>query len=48
MSYNSSEPNGYMDATIDDDGYIHLITSMNHYQFNLEYMMMLPNCNPTL
>ena len=34
MSYNSSEPDGYMDATFDEaNGVIHLITSMNHYSF---------------
>ena len=47
MSYNSAEPNGYMDATIDDAGKIHLITSKNHYEFNLGYLMKMPSCRPT-
>ena len=47
MSYNSAEPNGYMDATIDDAGKIHLITSKNHYEFNFKYLMEVPSCNPT-
>lgn len=47
MSYNSAEPNGYMDATIDDGGKIHLITSKNHYEFNFKYLMEVPSCNPT-
>ena len=46
MSYNSAEPNGYMDATTDSSGNIHLITSKNHYQFNLQYLMEKPKCNP--
>lgn len=38
MSYNSSEPDGYMDADVGPDGTIHLITSRNHYKFNLPWL----------
>lgn len=38
MSFNSSEPNGYMAATVTDDGIIHLITSRNSYSFNLAWL----------
>jgi hypothetical protein len=37
--YNSAEPNGYNDLTVSDSGHIHLITSKNHYQFNLAWML---------
>ena len=40
MSYRSAEPDGYMDFTVSDDGVIHLITSKNHYQFNLPWMLL--------
>jgi|EP00945_MAST-04E_sp_MAST-4E-sp1_P003292 formylglycine-generating enzyme len=47
MAYNSSEPNGYMDATFDErNGMIHLITSMNHYSFDLAYLKSPASCNP--
>jgi hypothetical protein len=38
MSYNMSEPNGYMAAAVSDDGVITLITSRNSYSFNLEWL----------
>jgi len=38
MSFNSSEPNGYMAATVTEDGVIHLITSRNSYSFNLAWL----------
>lgn len=38
MSHNSSEPDGYMAATVTDDGMIHLITSQNSYSFNLAWL----------
>ena len=48
MSYNSSEPDGYMDATFDEaNGVIHLITSMNHYSFDLAYLSKPASCHPT-
>lgn len=41
MSYNSSEPNGYMAATVSNEGVIHLITSRNSYSFNLAWLQSL-------
>merc|ERR1711920_716239 len=38
MSFNSAEPNGYMAATVTEDGIIHLITSRNSYSFNLAWL----------
>ena len=38
MSYNSSEPAGYMAAAVSDAGIITLITSRNSYSFNLEWL----------
>eukprot|EP00051_Salpingoeca_urceolata_P021223 m.329846 g.329846 ORF g.329846 m.329846 type:complete len:140 (-) comp19758_c0_seq6:631-1050(-) len=38
MSYNQGEPDGYMAATVSSDGMIHLITSRNHYAFNLAWL----------
>jgi hypothetical protein len=38
MSYNSSEPAGYMAAAVSDDGIITLITSRNSYSFNLAWL----------
>ncbi len=38
-SYNSAEPDGYNDLTVSDSGFIHLVTSKNHYQFNLAWML---------
>eukprot|EP00038_Savillea_parva_P001532 m.104777 g.104777 ORF g.104777 m.104777 type:complete len:879 (-) comp10537_c0_seq2:67-2703(-) len=43
MSYNSGEPNGYMAATVSDDGKIHLITSRNSYSFNLAWLAAKPD-----
>ncbi len=37
--YNTAEPDGYNDLTVSDGGVIHLITSKNHYQFNLAWML---------
>ena len=37
--YKTAEPDGYMDLTVSDSGTIHLITSKNHYQFNLAWML---------
>ena len=39
MAYNSSEPDGYTAATVDQSGSIHLITSRNHYTFNAAWVM---------
>ncbi len=39
MAYNSGEPDGYLAATVGrTDGLIHLITSRNHYAFNLAWL----------
>ena len=38
MSFNSSEPAGYMAAAVSDDGIITLITSRNSYSFNLAWL----------
>ena len=38
MAFNSSEPDGYMAATVDETGAIHLITSRNHYEFNRAWL----------
>ena len=39
MNFNTSEPDGYMAATVGPtDGLIHLITSRNHYAFNLAWL----------
>jgi len=43
MSYNSGEPNGYMAATVGDDGIITLITSRNSYSFNLAWLAAKPD-----
>ena len=46
MSFNSSEPKGYNAAAVSDDGLIHLITSRNHYQFNLAWLRQLSPAPP--
>ncbi len=38
MSADSSEPQGYLSACQDADGVIHLISSINHYAFNLAWL----------
>jgi len=38
MSANSAEPRGYMAGTQAPDGVIHLISSWNHYAFNLAWL----------
>ena len=38
MSYNTTEPNGYMAAAVSDGGVITLITSRNSYSFNLAWL----------
>jgi hypothetical protein len=38
LSAVSAEPGGYMAATVAPDGVIHLISSWNHYAFNLEWL----------
>jgi hypothetical protein len=42
MSFNTTEPNGYMAAAVNDDGVITLITSRNSYSFNLAWLSQKP------
>ena len=35
---NSAEPGGYFACTVAPDGVIHLISSWNHYAFNLKWL----------
>jgi hypothetical protein len=42
MSFNSTEPAGYMAAAVSDDGIITLITSRNSYSFNLAWLTQTP------
>ena len=42
MSYNETEPAGYMAAAVSDDGIITLITSRNSYSFNLAWLRLKP------
>ena len=42
MGFNSSEPGGYMAACQAPDGLIHLISSKQHYTFNLEWLATPP------
>lgn len=43
LSDTSAESNGYLAATQTRDGRIQLITSKNHYVFNLAWLKQLPN-----
>lgn len=43
MAYNKGEPNGYMAATVAENGIIHLITSRNSYSFNLAWLASKPD-----
>ncbi len=42
LSPTSAEPNGYLAATQTRDGRIQLISSKNHYAFNLAWVKTLP------
>ena len=42
MGFDSSEPGGYMAACQAPDGLIHLISSKQHYTFNLEWLTTPP------
>jgi formylglycine-generating enzyme len=46
MSYKSGEPDGYCAAAVSKDGTIHLITSRNHYAFNLAWLSTRPDPPP--
>ncbi|MHC4800379.1 MAG: hypothetical protein ACYTF1_27375 [Planctomycetota bacterium] len=39
MSQSNAEPKGYMSVCQSLDGLVHLITSMEHYTFNLKWLM---------
>ena len=38
MNYNTGEPMGYLAAAVADDGVIHVISSREHYAFNLAWL----------
>ena len=42
MDLNTAEPGGYLTACQSEDGIIHLISSQQHYTFNLEWLKTLP------
>lgn len=42
MSFSSAEPSGYLSSTQGKNGIIHLISSREHYQFNLKWLQTLP------
>jgi len=42
MGQRTAEPKGYMSAVQSPDGLIHLITSRQHYTFNLKWLMTRP------
>lgn len=44
MTATTGEPNGYTAAAQGPDGTIHLITSRNHYRFNLAWLQTPPPC----
>ena len=46
MSATTAEPRGYMSACQTPDGIIHLISSRQHYAFNLKWLTMLPPAAP--
>jgi hypothetical protein len=43
MSDTMAEPQGYLAITQSRDGRLHLITSKNHYIFNLAWVKQLPH-----
>ena len=46
-SYNAGEPDGYMSAAMDSEGNVNLITSRNHYVFNVEWLASSAPCAPS-
>jgi len=42
MGFNSAEPGGYMAACQSPDGLVHLISSKQHYAFNLSWLRTSP------
>lgn len=49
MNFQRSEPDGYMDAVVSEGGgggLVHVVTSRNHYMFNLAWLLQTPACAP--
>ena len=46
MNYNTGEPMGYLAAAVADDGVIHVISSREHYAFNLAWLNKTPPAPP--
>ena len=46
LSFSNAEPNGYLDAVQARNGVIHLISSRQHYQFNLKWLATRPPASP--
>jgi len=46
MSATTAEPRGYMSACQTPDGIVHLISSRQHYSFNLKWLTTLPPAAP--
>ena len=47
MGFSTAEPKGYLAACQTPDGVIHLISSRQHYEFNLKWLMTPPPAEPT-
>jgi len=46
MGFDSAEPLGYLAATQAENGVIHLISSRQHYSFNLPWLLTPPPARP--
>lgn len=46
LSFSNAEPKGYLDAVQARNGVIHLISSRQHYQFNLKWLTTRPPSSP--
>ena len=46
LGFSSAEPKGYLDAVQARNGVIHLISSRQHYQFNLKWLATRPPSSP--
>jgi formylglycine-generating enzyme len=42
LSFSNAEPKGYLDAVQARNGVIHLISSRQHYEFNLKWLTTRP------
>jgi hypothetical protein len=47
MSHSTAEPRGYLSVWQAADGVIHLISSRNHYAFNLKWLETAPPAAPS-